>query len=221
MKQARSLFIVMTLAMLACPGAWVAAAVDSATLSKAIDGLQRHYRETKTLSAKFTEEIAPVGGSRRERTGIVYLMKPGRMRWEYDAPSREVLVSDGTLIYNYDPELNQVVEAPLAQVLRSPGATEFLLGVGDIKKEFNAALMDDPDATVIHLKLVSKGQGNTIELGLDPKTYNVDSIRVIDQLGNATSLKFSDIVNNPPISGSIFNYSPPAGADIVKSEPLK
>lgn len=222
MKQARSLFVVMTFAMIACSAAGAATATaDGVTLSKAIDGLQRHYRETKTLSAKFAEEIAPVGGSKRERTGTVYLMKPGRMRWEYDEPSKELLVSDGTLIYNYDPELNQVVEAPLAQVLRSPGATEFLLGVGDIKKEFSAALMDNPDATLIHLRLLSKGQGNTIELGLDPKNYNVETIRVVDQLGNATSLKFSDIVNNPPISGSMFSFSPPAGADIVKSEPLK
>ena len=197
------------------------AASENPALRKAIDGLQQRYQETKSLKARFAEEIAPIGGARRERSGTLYLLKPGRMRWEYDAPSKELIVSDGTVLYDYDPELNQVVEAPLAQTLRAPGATEFLLGVGDIRKDFDGALMDSSDTTLIHLKLVSKRQGNTVELGLDPKSYDVATMRVIDQLGNATSLKFSDIVNNPPVSGTIFTFSPPAGADIVKPEPLK
>jgi outer membrane lipoprotein carrier protein len=219
MKLLRSASVAVTFVLIAC--AVASAAGDNAALTKAIDGLQRHYRETRTFSAKFSEEIAPVGAPKRERLGTVYLMKPGRMRWEYDEPSKELLVSDGKLIYNYDPELNQVVEAPLAQALRTPGATEFLLGVGDIKKDFNGALIDTPDSTLIHLKLVSKGQGNTVEVGLDPKNYNVETIRVIDQLGNVTAMKFTNIVNNPPISESIFSFSPPAGVDIVKPEPLK
>lgn len=221
MKYGRLLLIAVTLATIACCCANADATNDSATLTKAIDGLQRQYRETRTLSAKFAEEIIPVGGSKRERTGTVYLMKPGRMRWEYDEPSKELLVSDGKLIYNYDPELNQVVEAPLAQTLRFPGATEFLLGAGDIKKDFTPSLVDNPDSTLVHLRLVPKAQGNTVEVGLDPKNYNVETIRVIDQLGNVTAMKFTSIVNNPPISESIFGFSPPPGVDIVKPEPLK
>ena len=218
MKYRRSFAIAVTLATIAC---CASAASDNPSLTKAIDGLQQHYRDTKSFSAKFAEEIAPVGAAKRNRTGTVYFMKPGRMRWEFDEPSKELIVSDGTEIYTYDPELNQVVEAPLAQTLRSPGATEFLLGVGDVKKDFDATLMDNPDSALIHLKLMSKGHGNTVELGLNQKSYDIETIRVIDQLGNATSLKFRDIVNNPPISASIFNFSPPAGVDIVKPEPLK
>ena len=221
MKRLRSISVVMAFIAIAWCGTPADAAGESAALAKAIDGLQRHYRETRSFSAKFTEEIVPVGATKRDRSGTVYFLKPGRMRWEFDEPSKELIVSDGTQLYNYDPELNQVVEAPLAQTLRAPGATEFLLGVGDVKKDFNAALMDGPDSALIHLKLVSKGQGNTIELRLDPKNYNVETIRVVDQLGNSTALKFSDIVNNSPISESMFRFSPPAGADIVKPEPSK
>jgi outer membrane lipoprotein carrier protein len=191
------------------------------TLAKALDGLQRHYRDTKSFSAKFYEEIAAVGGPKRTRTGTVYFLKPGRMRWEFAEPSKELIVSDGTQLYNYDPELNQVVEAPLAQALRSPGATEFLLGAGDVAKDFNASLLDAAGNRLTNLKLVPKSQGNTVELGLDPNNYDVETIRVIDQLGNVTSLKFTDIVNNAPVSDSIFKFALPPGADIVRPESLK
>jgi outer membrane lipoprotein carrier protein len=186
------------------------------SLKETLEGLQRHYRETKSFSAKFVEEISPVGAPKRTRTGTVYFRKPGQMRWEFEEPSKELIVSDGIDVYNYDPELNQVVEAPLAQALRSPGATEFLLGVGDITKDFNASLMADAPADgLTHLKLVPKKQGNTVELGLEAKSYNIESIRVIDQLGNVTALRFTDIASNGAIQDSIFKFTPPAGADIV------
>jgi outer membrane lipoprotein carrier protein len=191
------------------------------TLAKALDGLQRHYRETRSFSAKFFEEIAPVGAPKRTRTGTVYFLKPGRMRWDFDEPSKELIVSDGTQLYNYDPELNQVVEAPLARALHSPGATEFLLGAGDVAKDFNASLLDGASNGLTNLKLVPKSEGNTVELGLDSNNYDVETIRVIDQLGNVTSLKFTDIVNNTPVSDSLFKFAVPPGADIVRPESLK
>jgi outer membrane lipoprotein carrier protein len=191
------------------------------TLAKALDGLQRHYRETRSFSARFFEEIAAVGAPKRTRTGTVYFLKPGRMRWEFDEPSKELIVSDGAQLYNYDPELNQVVEAPLAQALRSPGATEFLLGAGDVGKDFNASLLDGAGNRLTNLKLVPKSEGNTVEVGLDPDNYDVETIRVIDQLGNVTSLKFTGIVNNTPVSDSLFKFAVPPGADIVRPESLK
>jgi outer membrane lipoprotein carrier protein len=214
------LALALSAAVLSAYGPGVAYARGDA-LATALDGLQRHYRETRSFRAKFVEEIAAVGAPKRTRTGTVYFLKPGRMRWEFDDPSKELIVSDGTQLYNYDPELNQVVEAPLAQALRSPGATEFLLGAGDVVKDFNASLLDGAGNGLTNLKLVPKSEGNTVELGLDPKNFDVETIRMIDKLGNVTSLKFTDIVNNSPVSDSIFKFAVPPGADIVRPEPLK
>lgn len=215
----------LAFAMLSTAGLWASgprvAYARNDTLAKALEGLQRHYRETRSFSAKFFEEIAAVGAPKRTRTGRVYFLKPGRMRWEFDEPSKELVVSDGMQLYNYDPELNQVVEAPLARALRSPGATEFLLGVGDVAKDFNASLLDGASNGLTNLKLVPKREGNMVELGLDPNSYDVETIRVIDQLGNVTSLKFTDIVNNTPVSDSMFKFVVPPGADIVRPESLK
>jgi outer membrane lipoprotein carrier protein len=186
-------------------------------LKQALSALQRHYQETKSFSAKFTEEIAPVGSPKRTRSGIVYFEKPGRMRWEFDEPSKELIVSDGTQLYNYDPDLNQVVEAPLAEALHSPGATEFLLGVGDVGKEFDASIIaNKPADGLTHIRLTPKSGGNIVELGLASTNGDIQTIRVIDQLGDITSVKLSQIVNNSPLSASLFTFMPPAGADIVK-----
>jgi outer membrane lipoprotein carrier protein len=197
-------------------------AQTESAVTRAVDGLQRHYRETRSFSAKFVEQIAPVGAPARTRTGTVYFSKPGRMRWEFDEPSKELIVSDGELLYNYDPELNQVIEAPLTQALRSPGATEFLLGVGDLSRDFNPSLVGGASSDgLLHLKLAPKKPGSTVELGLEEKSYDIRTIRVTDQLGNVTFLKLANIESNHALPDSMFAFSPPAGADVVRSTPAR
>jgi outer membrane lipoprotein carrier protein len=186
-------------------------------VDKTVRALQRRYHEIKSLRAKFTESITPAGAPTRNRDGVVYLRMPGRMRWQFDSPTRELVVSDGSTLYTYDPDLNQVVEAPLKQVLRAPGATEFLLGMGNLSRDFEASAVEPPPADgLIHLKLRSRRGGNTIELGLVPATYDIATLEITDALGNVTRLSFSDIDDNVKISDSMFAFTVPAGADIVR-----
>jgi len=146
---------------------------------------------------------------------MLYLEKPGRMRWEFESPQKELLVSDGTTLYSYDPGLNQVIETPLKQALQAPGATEFLLGAGDVTRDFNGKLAVEPDG-VLHLSLTPKRGGDTTSLTLDPKSYDIRGLQITDQLGNVTSVEFTDLQKNVEIANSQFNFSPPAGADIVQ-----
>lgn len=193
-----------------------AAAGGNPDLVHVLDKLQRHYDSTASFSAKFTQEIAPVGAPKRERSGTVYFRKPGRMRWDFAGAEPETIVSDGTTLYNYDPGLNQVVEMPLVAALKSNGATAFILGMGNLRRDFKAALASAAaDDGLIHLALEPKEGGYKIEVALDPKSYDLAAIRVTDQIGNATRIKFTDIHNNAALSDAIFAFKAPAGADIV------
>ena len=115
-------------------------------LKQVLDRLQRHYRETNSFTAKFNEEIAAVGAPKKQRQGTVSFRKPGRMRWEFETPEKQTIVSDGETLYSYDPDLNQVVETPLKQALKSSSATSFLLGIGNINRDFKAAFANPATA---------------------------------------------------------------------------
>jgi outer membrane lipoprotein carrier protein len=187
----------------------------SKDLKQVLDRLQRHYRDTKSFSAKFNEEIAAVGAPKRQRQGTVSFRKPGRMRWEFGDPEKQTIVSDGETVYSYDPDLNQVVETPLKQALTSSSATSFLLGIGNINRDFKAAFVTPQTTGQIDLILDAKAGGYKIEIGLDPKTYNLITLTLIDQLGNTTKIDFSDIHDNVELPDSTFAFKAPAGADIV------
>jgi outer membrane lipoprotein carrier protein len=193
-----------------------AGAPVSKDLKQVLDRLQRHYHDTNSFTAKFNEEIAAVGAPKKNRTGTVSFRKPGRMRWEFDDPEKQTIVSDGETLYSYDPDLNQVVETPLKQALKSSSATSFLLGIGNINRDFKAAFAHPATPTgLVDLILDAKTGGYKIEVGLDPKSYNLMTLTLTDQLGDVTRIDFSDIHDNVELPDSLFAFRTPAGADVV------
>lgn len=195
-------------------------AATSPQLHSLLEKLQKHYQQTNSFSAKFKETIAPAGGAKREREGTVYYRKPGRMRWEFAGQDQEIIVSDGKLLYSYQPDLNQVVETPLEQAFRSSSAASFLLGIGKVERDFDASVpANAPADSLTHLALKPKNGGDSLEVGVDPKTLDLRTLRLTDALGDVTELTFSDLKIGAPLDDKLFAFVPPAGADIVKAPP--
>ncbi|MGH7934598.1 MAG: outer membrane lipoprotein chaperone LolA [Candidatus Binataceae bacterium] len=183
-----------------------------------LEHLQRHYQETSTLSAKFTQTVTHAGGMTRTRTGTLALRKPGQMRWEFTGEQPETIVSDGETIFDYDPGLNQVVESPLKQAFRTSAAAAFLLGVGNVERDFNAAApASTPSDDLRYVTLTPKGGGDRIEVGINANTFDIETLKLEDGLGNTTALRFTDTRTNVPLAASLFTFRVPQGADIVGS----
>ena len=191
---------------------------ETAQLKTLLDRLQKHYQQTNSFSAKFKEAIMPAGGTRRDRAGTVYYSKPGRMRWEFEGQDQEIIVSDGKQLYSYQPDLNQVIETPLEQAFRSSSFAAFLLGIGNVQRDFDASVPAKPPADGLkHVALKPKSAGDIIEMGLDPSTLDLRTLRLTDALGDVTELTFADIKNGAALDDKLFAFIPPAGADIVRA----
>jgi outer membrane lipoprotein carrier protein len=189
-----------------------------ANLDILLDRLQQHYQVTRSFSAKFDETVTRAGAPPLQRSGVIYYEKPGKLRWEFEGSQPETIVSDGKTIYDYDPALNQVVETPLAQAFRSEAAAAFLLGAGNVKRDFKAEAIIAPNSSgLVHVALTPKQGGERIEAGIERKTYNIATLSIGDAMGNRTNLSFSNIELNRPLHASQFTFTPPDGTDIVSS----
>ncbi len=194
-----------------------ASALEPSNLDTILRRLQHRYDCSRSLQANFDEKISSPGGMTRTRKGTVYFKKVGRMRWEFAAPSAGTVVSDGKTVYDYEQDLNQVVELPVSKALKS-SATTFLLGLGNIKRDFKVSLpAQTPADGLTHIVLVPRGGGgDTMELGLDPKSYEIVKFKLTNQVGGVTEVEFSAIRTNVALDDSLFKFTVPAGADIVQ-----
>jgi outer membrane lipoprotein carrier protein len=195
-----------------------ASSLRPADLDTIVARLQQRYDCSRSMQANFDETLSSPGGMTRTRKGTVYFRKVGRMRWEFAAPSEGTVVSDGKTVYDYEKDLNQVVELPVNQALKS-SATAFLLGLGNIRRDFKVTLPPASSSDgLTHVILTPKGGGDTMELGLDPKSYDIVNFKLTNQVGSVTELKFSDIRTNVALDDTLFTFTVPEGADIVRPQ---
>ena len=95
-----------------------------------------HYNHLKSFKAGFTEIYSSAGISRSE-SGILWLKKPGRMRWEYHQPREKLFLTDGKTAYFYVPGEHQARKADVKKLddIRSP--LRYLLGKTKLEKELD------------------------------------------------------------------------------------
>jgi outer membrane lipoprotein carrier protein len=197
----------------------VAAPARGDVLKEALSHLQRRYDDTRTMQADFRQvvESKTLAGT-LETKGKVSFEKPNRMRWDYDPPDPQTIVGDGDTLWIYQPDLKQVIKAPLSQAFRSSTPISFLAGLGRVDRDFDATLArNEPEQWV--LKLVPKqhdaGVG-TLELGVRKADGSVAEARITDAVGTVTRILFSGERRNIALEPDLFRFAPPPGVDVVK-----
>ena len=160
-----------------------------------------------------TDERAPS----REEAGILYLKKPGKMRWEYTRPEVKLFLSDGKRIFFYVPQDNQVIRIPVKRSadLRTP--LGLLLGRMNLKRAFRVELASDaapldPGNPVLRLR-PKKNRERFRELLLEVDgRKRIRRIKILETDGTITEFRlFGEIPNPAPGQRPVPVSSSPRG----------
>jgi outer membrane lipoprotein carrier protein len=180
-----------------------------------LEQLRSFLRDTRTATAEFSQVVS--GRAERktsQASGTMAISRPGRFRWAYEAPYYQLIVGDGSKLWVYDKDLNQVTVKTLGDAL---GATPVALLAGDDALEKNFVLQelgrrDDLD----WIEAVPKAQDGSFErvrIGFSGNLPRAMELR--DNFGQVTSLSFKRLERNPKIDAGQFRFVPPKGADVV------
>ncbi len=187
-------------------------------LSSIVNRLQQRYGDISTIEADFSQEFhSATMGEPQSSAGKVYLKKPGKMRWDYTAPIKDQIVSDGTHVWVYQPDLNQVIERR-TDAATAGIATDFLTGIGDLKKDFTIKLSAQTGATWT-LELTPRTPQPNLQklfMDVDKKALLVVKTRVVDNFGNETRVSFSNIKTNYALTDKLFEFKTPEGASVIR-----
>lgn len=182
------------------------------------DDLTRFFTSVKSYSARFEQTV--IGPDRRgdqRSTGSLWIQRPDRFRWEYDAPYEQQIVGDGNKVWVYDVGLEQVTVRAMAQALGDTPAA-LLAGTGDLNRDFS-----------VHA-LARKGSGDTEWIGLRPKNKDsgfeeirlafarerLAAIELVDGFGQTTRIVLRDYQENVKIDPGKFRFVPPPGVDVLE-----
>jgi outer membrane lipoprotein carrier protein len=182
--------------------------------------LDKYLKDFATLKANFEQVLVNEKGMTLETAkGVVYLQRPGKFRWDYQQPSEQTIVADGTKVWIYDKDLAQVT---VKQLTAAIGNTPALLlgGKVDVDREFVIKeLGDDGGVRWVALEPRDKhSQYADIRLGFDGSV--VKRMELHDNLGQVTRITFSDEQRNPKIDPQLFNFVPPKGTDVINAKDL-
>src|SRR5438105_14522451 len=70
------------------------------------------YRRASTLRATFIEQYSEGGRVERVESGVAYFRRPGKMRWEYQSPEKNLFLVDGKTAWFYVPADHTVTRVP-------------------------------------------------------------------------------------------------------------
>lgn len=195
------------------------AATESRSADQIVDSLQKNYDATVDFVADFRQETEVKTLNRKlKASGKLYFKRPGKMLWRYEEPKGQFVLADGKNLYFYQPEQNQVIKSPLKNAFRSDIPLSFLLGLGNLKKDFNATLKGTEENQYV-LGLEPKGElggFSEVLVAVGRSTSDIDWVSVRDAAANVTTIRFSGMRKGVGVQESLFRFQVPDGVDIVE-----
>ncbi|MEN8181456.1 MAG: outer membrane lipoprotein carrier protein LolA [Myxococcota bacterium] len=190
--------------------------------------VQKHYERIGDLRAHFlqTTQSVTLGGAAStalEAEGEVVFAKPGRMRWSYHRPQESLVLSDGRVLWIYDPERKEAQRMEVTEAFMSGAAIQFLLGEGDLLEEFDisspdCAKQNDPTkpSVRIGLELIPRAPSHYERLSIvvDSASGAVHATTVIDLFGNRTQVELRDVEMDQDPPDELFRFEPPDGVRV-------
>jgi len=183
---------------------------------KPVQQLKAFLASSRSLSADFKQVLIDEQGKPvRTSFGVFYLQRPGKFRWDYQKPFAQQIVADKGKVWFYDKDLEQVTVKKLDESL---GSTPALLLSGEVSLDDNFTIEGQgKEGDMQWIKLLPKSAETTFKyilIGLDKDSLG--GMELSDNFGQLTRIYFSNVLINPPIKQTLFQFEVPKGADVFE-----
>lgn len=199
----------LLLVLLVCSAAQPTLAAEGA---QRVDDYLKHLNSLQADFEQFTFNAERTHMA--QARGTLYLQRPGRFRWEYADPDKQIIIADGSRVYVHDVELQQVSHQSQARALRGTPAL-LLSNAEPIEQHFAARSIESSDGRD-WVELIPKDKETDvvrIELGFNQDT--LDSLIMEDSFGQETRLNFTGTQRNVSLKPELFKIDQSAVDDFL------
>ena len=202
----------------------LSAAFSVSAFAGGLEALENFIRNAKTGKSEFTQTVtgpAREGQAARSKTssGTFEFQRPNKFRFVYRKPFEQTIVADGTTLWLYDQDLNQVTSRKQAKVLGQTPAAMIAASpdLETLRRDFDLQQLPDSNGLqwVQATPKVKEGQLHSMKVGFRGNELAV--LEILDGLGQRSVLQFTGMQVNAAVSPDAFRFQPPQGADVVKA----
>ena len=183
------------------------------------DELLSKLQKLESMKGQFEQMVLDQGGTHmQEAEGDFQVARGNRFYWSTAMPFEQLAVSDGSTVWVYDKDLEQVVVRPLSQDLGQTPALLFSGNPADVAEAF-AISERSREGEAVTYRLKPKGNDPLFDqLDVTFQGDQPSSMRLQDALGQQTVIDFRDLKINTGIDASLFNFVPPEGTDVIQQQ---
>ena len=220
----RSVLFSICLVVLFCPGSSAGDKIDphqklspdlENILSRvearyAASGFSGTFKQVSTLKAMQVTDHA---------SGKIFVKRPGKMRWVYEQPEKQIIISDGVSLWIYRPDDYQVMVGKAPEFFGKGRGAAFLSDMKHIREQFSIFL-EAPDGNGDYvLKLVPMEKNfdlSRIYLTISKNRFEITRIITYNEYEDETRIDLTDIEFTQHMDDALFHFNIPEGVDILQ-----
>ena len=192
------------------------------TVDQILEKVENKYANSK-FSAEFIQKSTLKAMDITDMAnGRVYIKYPGMMRWEYEKPDKQIIITDADKLWIYRPADNQVMTGKAPTFFRDGKGASFLSDIRVIRQKFDISLEQGPAEErdlFHHLKLIPLEKTldiSEIRLLVSRQTFNVLQVVTLNFYGDETRIDLLNFVFGGNLDDSLFSFEIPQGVDVIQ-----
>jgi outer membrane lipoprotein carrier protein len=195
---------------------------NNLTVDQILENIENKYTNSKFTADFIQRSTIKAMNITDTATGKVYIKYPGMMRWEYEKPDRQIIITDADKLWIYRPEDNQVMTGKAPTFFRDGKGASFLSDIRLVRKKFDISLeANQPTESDLfyHLKLIPREKTldiSEIRLMVSRKTFSVLQVMTLNFYGDETRIDLVNFAFGVDIDDSLFNFTIPQGVDVIQ-----
>lgn len=206
------------------------------TPAAGLNALENFLKSTQSGKAEFSQVVtspakteAKTDGAEKSvakvktSSGTFEFSRPNKFKFLYKKPFEQTIVADGTTLWLFDVDLNQVTARKQAQALGSTPAALIATAASLKALEAEFKLQDAPDANglqwVIATPKAKDGQIQSIKVGLKGTSdtgISLSVLEILDSFGQRSVITFANVERNVNFGADNFSFKPAVGADVIR-----
>jgi outer membrane lipoprotein-sorting protein len=170
--------------------------------------VEKYFNSIRSLQARFVQSN-PNGSVVQ---GTLYLRRPGRMRFEYDAPSQLKIVADGSQVTMWDPPNRDFGQWPIGWTAASFLVKEPFQLSGDLTVQ---SVQRQDGLLALTIVQTRKPQEGKIIVRVSENPMQLRGWSIIDNRGNKVDVTLTDFKTGTQLADSLFKYDGPDAGQIL------